>query len=133
MRFQFHKFSEHVAIEVEEQSLSYAQLELEIERCSQQLKKLPQAILILNASPSLDFIIQLLAALRNHQAVALFSDQWNEEERPLISKVNYFIYLVQVLDSITPNVPWFCLLQVLPEKSKPCSFLKKIFRPIVKQ
>jgi long-chain acyl-CoA synthetase len=42
---------------------------------------LPKAILILHAAPSIEFIVQLLAALKNQLPVALFANQWSEEEK----------------------------------------------------
>jgi long-chain acyl-CoA synthetase len=81
MQFLANDVPKQVAIKLGDLFITFAQLQQEIEEFSHQLLKLPKAILILNASPSIEFIIQLLAALKNHQPVALFANQWSEEEK----------------------------------------------------
>ena len=81
MHFLSNKVPEQVAIKLGDLSITYLQLEQEVEHLSQQLLKLPKAVLILTASPSIEFIIQILAALKNHIPVALFANQWSEEEK----------------------------------------------------
>jgi long-chain acyl-CoA synthetase len=81
MQFLSNAVPEQTAIKLGDLTINYAQLEQHIEQLSGQLLKLPKAILILNASPSIDFIIQLLAAFKNQLPVALFSNQWSEEEK----------------------------------------------------
>ena len=81
MQFLSNEVPEQVAIKLGDLSITYAHLQQEIDQCSQQLKKLPKAILILNATHSIDFIIQLLAAFNCRQPVALFANQWSDEEK----------------------------------------------------
>lgn len=69
------------AIKIGETHISFAQLQHKIEATANQFKKLPKAILVLDASPNLDFIIQLLAALMIEQPIALFANQWCDEEK----------------------------------------------------
>ncbi len=81
MQFLSNDIPEKIAIQLGNLSITYALLEQEIERLSRQLQKLPKAILILDATPSIEFIVQLLAALKNRLPVALFAHQWSEEEK----------------------------------------------------
>jgi len=69
------------ALSLGEEQLSYIELRQKIQDTSKQLKKLPRAVLILNASFDFNFIIQLFAALNSGQPVALFSTQWSQEDR----------------------------------------------------
>lgn len=81
MQFLANDVPKQVAIKLGDLSITFAQLQKNIEEFSHQLQKLPKAILILNASPSIEFIIQLLAALKSRQPVALFANQWSAEEK----------------------------------------------------
>ncbi|MCL9684711.1 class I adenylate-forming enzyme family protein [Legionella maioricensis] len=81
MQFLSNDVPEKIAIKLGDLSITYALLEQKIERFSHQLQMLPKAILILQATPDIEFIIQLLAALKNKIPVALFANQWSEEEK----------------------------------------------------
>lgn len=70
-----------IALQFGDDQLSFAALLKEIHNASTQIKKLPKAILVLEASPNFDFIIQFLAALNIGQPIALFSSQWSEQEK----------------------------------------------------
>jgi long-chain acyl-CoA synthetase len=81
MLFLSNNVSEKIAIKLDDLSISYALLAQKVAHFSHQLQKLPKAILILHATPSVEFIIQLLAALRNRLPIALFANQWPEKEK----------------------------------------------------
>lgn len=70
---------EKIAIQSGELSLTFAELHHEVQLFSRQLQKLPKAILILEVSQNIRFIIQFLAALYSNQPVALFSNQLSEQ------------------------------------------------------
>jgi long-chain acyl-CoA synthetase len=80
MHFLSNKFPEKVAIKEAERSLTFSQLQDEIQAHARQLKKLPDGILILNAAPNIQFVIQLMAALQINKPVALFSSLLTEQE-----------------------------------------------------
>ncbi|WP_298627281.1 class I adenylate-forming enzyme family protein [uncultured Legionella sp.] len=80
MYFLSSMFPEKVAIQDTDRSLTFSQLHEEINVHSRQLKKLPQGILILEASPTVRFAIQLMAALHINKPVALFSNTLTEQE-----------------------------------------------------
>lgn len=69
------------AISTPEGAHSFCLLSEKIQDMAKGFKQLPQAILILEARPTLNFIIQLLAALSIDQPVALFSSQWSLDEK----------------------------------------------------
>ena len=81
MQFLPNDVSEKIAVKLGDLSITYALLKQKVERFSHQLQILPKAILILHATPSIEFIIQLLAALKNQIPVALFANQWSEDEK----------------------------------------------------
>ncbi len=81
MQFLSNNLPQKTAIQLGDEQISFDQLHNDINQTAQELKKLPQAILILDASPSITFIIQFMAALEIGQPVALFSNQWSHEER----------------------------------------------------
>ncbi len=97
MLFLSHKHPEKIAIKEAGTSLTFSQLENAINIHAEQLKKLPQGILVLNAAPNTPFIIQLLAALQINKPVALFSNQLTEQER--VSRMNLLDLAVTVDDA----------------------------------
>lgn len=86
MQFLAQDAHNRIALSVEEQHLSFAELEAAIYKMTGQLNKLPPGILVLQATPQPLFVIQLLAALTIGKPVALFAHQelaW--EKRAILS------------------------------------------------
>lgn len=81
MQFVCSDHPQKTAIKYDEQSFTFDQLQKEIRHLSRQFKKLPKGILILQARPDMEFIVQLLTALTSGQPVALFTHLLSEEER----------------------------------------------------
>lgn len=81
MLFLFNESPAKTAIKIGEQSFSFAHLQKETEQMAQRFKKLPKAILILRATPDIQFIIQFLAALQLNQPIALFSNTLSDKEQ----------------------------------------------------
>ncbi|MBL7481236.1 class I adenylate-forming enzyme family protein [Legionella bononiensis] len=74
------KFLEKTALVEGEINLSYAQLHDEVSRLANQIHKLPDGILLLTATPSIQFVIQLMAALQCDKPVALCPTTLSEQE-----------------------------------------------------
>jgi len=70
-----------LALQIGNQALSYLELQEQIQESAAQLRKLPEAILVLEANLDFSSIIQILAALTNGQPIALFAPQWTSEEK----------------------------------------------------
>lgn len=81
MRFLADNVPQKIAIQLGEHALSFAALKAEIQLMANQLNKLPKALLILEAKPCFEFIVQLLAALSINQPVALFAPDLSEEDK----------------------------------------------------
>lgn len=73
--------SNDVALQIDEQQLSFHELQQQLNDRMQQLKKLPDAILILEAKTDFTFIIHFLAALSIGQPMALIPSNCAAKER----------------------------------------------------
>lgn len=80
MQFISENQSGTLAIKAGHHEISYAELNKEIQEVAAQLKRLPTGILILNAAPSIEFIIQLLAAFAINKPIALCASGLSEED-----------------------------------------------------
>ncbi|CAM3069187.1 acyl CoA ligase [Legionella steigerwaltii] len=85
MQFLAQDFPNRIALSLEEQHLSFAELETAIHKMSLQFNKLPSGILVLQAAPQPVFVIQLLAALKIGKPVALFAHELEWEKRAILS------------------------------------------------
>jgi len=80
MMFLSPEFPNQIALQLENQSLSFGGLNRLVTEYSTHLKQLPRAILVLTASPSIDFIVQLLASLAIEQPIALLANSLTQDE-----------------------------------------------------
>ncbi|RUR19466.1 long-chain fatty acid--CoA ligase [Legionella sp. km535] len=80
MRFLSNKYPEKTALIEGELSCSFAQLRNEIKHQALQMQQLPKGILLLTASHSIQFVIQLLAAFAIEKPVALIPNALTEQE-----------------------------------------------------
>lgn len=73
-----------IALSYAEQNLSFAYLDAALQKMAQQLQKLPEGILLLQATAKPEFIIQFLAALSIKKPIALSSEHELEERHKLL-------------------------------------------------
>ncbi|BCA94227.1 acyl--CoA ligase [Legionella antarctica] len=100
------RFATNTALSSADQNLSFAQLDDAIEQMSQQLKKLPEGILILKAAATPLFVIQLLAAFNIEKPVALSSEQDLEQRKLLLGTcmtVNFKGELINLYENSNMN------------------------------
>ncbi|MDP3267794.1 MAG: fatty acid--CoA ligase family protein [Legionella sp.] len=76
--------SEKVALNVQEEHLSFGYLQKAVKEMSQQLQKLPPGILILKARHTSLFVIQVLAAFAIEKPIAIISEQSSEVIKALL-------------------------------------------------
>ncbi|WP_115708141.1 class I adenylate-forming enzyme family protein [Legionella sainthelensi] len=91
MQFLAQNFPHKIALSCEDQDVSFAELTVEIEKMSLQLKKLPPGILVLQARSHPLFVIQLLASLNIGKPVALISHQESDLQKRTILSTNMTI------------------------------------------
>nr|WP_277619257.1 AMP-binding protein [Legionella norrlandica] len=81
MLFLIPDFPNKIAIHQENRAITFDELKADVLKRSEQLQKIPQAIIVLHATPSIEFIIQLLACLETNRPTALFPGTLSEEEK----------------------------------------------------
>lgn len=69
-----------IALSIDEHTYSYQQLQAAVDEMSRVLGRLPNGVIALTALPGFDFIVQLLAALRNKQPVLILSATLTPEQ-----------------------------------------------------
>lgn len=70
-----------VAITQENRAITFDELTHQVLERSKQFQKLPKAIIILHATPGIEFVIELLACLEINRPIALFPNFISEEEK----------------------------------------------------
>lgn len=96
MDFLKEEYFDKTALLIQQQMISYRQLNSLVEQMALKMLKLPQGVIVLTAKQNLSFIIKLLAAFKNHQPVLLLSASLTEQER--LQKILPVKYAVQIDD-----------------------------------
>ncbi|HAT6809245.1 TPA: AMP-binding protein [Legionella pneumophila] len=72
-----------IAITQDNRAITFDELTHEILDRSKQILKLPKTVIILHATPDIEFIITLLACLETNRPIALFPNSISEEEKQI--------------------------------------------------
>lgn len=70
-----------IAITQDNRAITFDELTHEVLDRSKQILKLPKTIIVLHATPDIEFIITLLACLETNRPIALFPNSISEEEK----------------------------------------------------
>ncbi|HAT6957744.1 TPA: AMP-binding protein [Legionella pneumophila] len=72
-----------IAITQDNRAITFDELTHEVLDRSKQILKLPKTIIVLHATPDIEFIITLLACLETNRPIALFPNSISEEEKQI--------------------------------------------------